>query len=80
MKPKTAKTVFEWLFLLALLLIPAGLFLTVFLVCTTGFAGFLTGTVLMILLLGFAEIFSERATEADEAFRKQNAPYHFRGE
>ena len=36
MNPKFAKTVFDFLFLLALLLIPAGLGLAVFLSCTAG--------------------------------------------
>ena len=76
MNPKFAKTVFNFLFLLALLLIPAGLGLAVFLSCTAGFAGFLTGGALILLLLASAAIFSERAQTAAETLREQNAPYH----
>ena len=76
MNPKIAKTVFELLFLLALLLIPTGLVLAVFLSCTAGFAGFLTGGVLILLLFASAAMFSERAQTAAETLREQNAPYH----
>lgn len=80
MNPKIAENVFELLFLLALLLIPAVLCITVFLSCTAGFAGFLGGVALILLLSAAAAKFSDCTEKAAEALQKQNLPYRFRGE
>ena len=78
MNPKIAENVFELLFLLALLLIPAVLCITVFLSCTAGFAGFLGGVALILLLSAAAAKFSDCTEKAAEALEKQKLPYHFR--
>ncbi len=75
MNLKLQKTIFDCLWLIALLLIVASVILAAFLLCTGGFATLLFSGPLLALLIASAEKFDTLSGDAGRELKERNAPY-----
>lgn len=78
MNLKLQKTIFDCLWLIALLLIVASVILAAFLLCTGGFATLLFSGPLLALLIASAEKFDTLSGDAGRELKERNAPYRLR--
>ena len=78
MNLKLQKTIFDCLWLIALLLIVASVILAAFLLCTGGFATLLFSCPLLTLLFAAEDKFDTLSGDADRGLKERNAPYRLR--
>ncbi len=78
MNLKLQKTIFDCLWLIALLLIAAGMILAGVLFCIGGFATLLSSGPLLALLFASANKFISLSEDADRELKERNAPYRLR--
>ena len=78
MNLKLQKTIFDCLWLIALLLIAAGMILAGVLFCIGGFATLLFSGPLLALLFASADKFISLSKDADRELKERNAPYRLR--
>lgn len=75
MNLKLRKTIFDCLWLIAILLIAPGVILAGLLLCTGGFATLLFSGPLLALLIASAEKFGTLSGDAGRELKERNAPY-----
>ena len=78
MNLKLQKTIFDCLWLIALLLIAPGMILAGILFCIGGFATLLLSSSLLALLLASGDKFISLSEDADRELKERNAPYRLR--
>lgn len=78
MNLKLRKTIFDCLWLIAILLIAPGVILAAFLLCTGGFATLLFSGPLLALLIASAEKFDTLSGDAGRELKERSAPYRLR--
>lgn len=78
MNLKLQKTIFDCLWLIALLLIAPGMILAGVLFCIGGFATLLLSSSLIALLLASGDKFISLSEDADRKLKERNAPYRLR--
>ena len=78
MNLKLQKTIFDCLWLIALLLIAPGMILAGILFCIGGFATLLLSSSLIALLLASGDKFISLSEDADRELKERNAPYRLR--
>ena len=75
MNLKLRKTIFDCLWLIAILLIAPGVILAGLLLCTGGFATLLFSGPLLALFIASAEKFDTLSGDAGRELKERNAPY-----
>ena len=78
MNLKLRKTIFDCLWLIAILLIAPGVILAGLLLCTGGFATLLFSCPLLTLLFAAEDKFDTLSGDADRELKERNAPYRLR--